>query len=70
MSQMGMQMPGRRRQAAAGPNVYTGLLLASVAALATAIVFVTLAGMKIGPGGDIMGALKIHPPDQRLDLGD
>ncbi|MEO1129089.1 MAG: hypothetical protein AAFX05_05190 [Planctomycetota bacterium] len=70
MSQMGMQMPGRRRQTTATPNVYTGLLLASVAALATAVVFVALAGMKIGPGGDVMGAFKIHPPDARLELKD
>jgi len=60
MADMGMQMPGRRRAKAAGPNVYTGLLLGAVASLAVAVVFVMLAGMKIGPGSGPMAAFKVH----------
>lgn len=69
MADMGMQMPGRRRQKAASPNVYTGLLLGAVASLATAVVFVTLAGMKIGPGEGPMSALKVHKDSQSITLG-
>lgn len=71
MTQMsGMQMPGRQRRRASGPDVYTALVLASCVALAVACAFVALAGMKIGPGGGPMGAVQIHPEGGPLDLGD
>ncbi len=69
MADMGMQMPGRRRAKAASPNVYTGLLLGAVASLAVAVVFVAMAGMKIGPGGGPMGALKVHKDSSSIQLG-
>ncbi len=69
MSQLGMQMPGRRRTRAATPNVYTGMLLAACAALLGAIVIVGSAGMKVGPGSDVMAAVKIHPASGNVDLG-
>jgi hypothetical protein len=64
-----MQMPGRNRLRAASPNVYTGLLLGAVASLATAVVFVALAGMKIGPGEGPMAALKVHKDSTSITLG-
>lgn len=70
MSQLGMQMPGRRRSRPADPNVYTGVLLAACAALIGAIVLVGMAGMKIGPGSGPMAALTIHPENSAVDLGD
>ncbi|MEM1424805.1 MAG: hypothetical protein AAGH64_12495 [Planctomycetota bacterium] len=60
MSQLGMQMPGRRRTRPATPNVYTGMLAAACAALIGAIVLVGLAGIKVGPGSGVMAALTIH----------
>jgi hypothetical protein len=69
MADMGMQMPGRNRLRAASPNVYTGLLLGAVASLATAVVFVALAGMKIGPGEGPMAALKVHKDSTSITLG-
>ncbi len=68
MADMGMQMPGRRRLKAAMPNVYTGLLLGAVASLATAVVFVALAGMKVGPGEGPMAALKVHKDGAPITL--
>lgn len=64
MSQLGMQMPGSQRRRRASPNVYAGLLLGAVVCLAAAVGFMVYAGMKVGPGGDIMGAFKLHPPGQ------
>lgn len=63
MSQLGMQMPGRRRTRPAAPNVYTGLLLAACAALFGAILLVALAGMNIGPGSGPMAAISLHDTD-------
>ncbi len=68
MSQLGMQMPGSQRSRGGSPNVYAGLLLAAVACLLTAIIFVMIAGSRVGPGGSLMGAFRLHP-DGRLDLG-
>lgn len=67
MSQLGMQMPGRRRTRPATPNVYTGMLAAAAAALIGAIVLVGMAGMKVGPGTGVMSAVQIHP-EGRLNL--
>jgi hypothetical protein len=60
MSQMGMQMPGRARAARPKLNVYTGLMLCAVAALAFATVFAYMASSTLGPGGGFMGAFKVH----------
>ena len=61
MSEMGMQMPGRRRPRASSPNVYTGLMLGAVACLVLAVVFVVMAGMKIGPADKgAMAPFSIH----------
>lgn len=68
MSQFGMQMPGSQRPRTSGMNVYTGLMLVAVACLLAAVIVGFQAGMKVGPGGDFMGALTIHPPGQ-LKLG-
>jgi hypothetical protein len=69
MSQMGMQMPGRRRVAPRSLNVYSGLLLGAIVCLIAAIVLVGMAAIQIGPGDGVMSALKIHPPDRPVDLG-
>ncbi len=68
MSQLGMQMPGAQRSRAGSPNVYAGLMLAAVACLLTALIFVMVAGSRVGPGGSLMGAFRLHT-DGRLDLG-
>lgn len=52
MSQFGMQMPGGRSRRSASPDVYTGLLFLSVAALAAACLVMYLSGQKIGPEGN------------------
>ena len=73
MSQMGMQMPGRRRARAATVNVYTGLMLASVACLGFAVAMTFMAGQKIGPDKGLMGPFHLHPearPGQTLRLPD
>jgi hypothetical protein len=70
MSQLGMQMPGRKRTRAATPNVYTGILLGAVGALIGAIAIVWIAGMQVGPGEGPMSALSIHPDSGRLDLAE
>lgn len=55
MSQFGMQMPGGGQAARkAQPDVYTGLMLFSFLALATAAVFVWMAGERVGPDGNAM----------------
>lgn len=73
MSQMGMQMPGRRRPKATSPNVYTGLMLGAVACLTLAIVMVVMAGLKVGPaeGGKagVMTPLSIHE-DGKVKMAD
>lgn len=70
MSSLGMQMPGRQRVRASTVNVYTGLMLATVACLLGAITFVLLAGMKVGPGSGVMSAVQIHPEGQPVRLED
>jgi len=69
MSQLGMTMPGAQRVQRPRPNVYTGLLLAAVIALAAACAIVYLQGAKIAPQDDPLGPLKTHPEGQRIDLG-
>lgn len=59
--QIGMSMPGASRGRRATPNVYTGLMLVAVVCLLAACVVVWLNGRVIGPGGDAMSALSIHP---------
>lgn len=61
MSQFGMQMPGAQRARRPSMNAYTGILLCAVACLAAAVVMVYLNGSKIGPQGDPLGAIKVHP---------
>lgn len=73
MTQMGMQMPGRRRPKATTPNVYTGLLLGAVVCLILAVVFVFSAGRKIGPAdasgkAGLMTPLKIHEAGKPVKL--
>jgi hypothetical protein len=68
VSQFGMQMPGAQRARGASMNIYTGLMLAAVACLLTAVGFVFYAGMQVGPGGGPMAALKVHQQG-RIDLG-
>ncbi len=69
MSQLGMQMPGSHRRRRPTPNVYAGLLLGAVICLGAAVGFMVYAGMKVGPGGDIMGAFKLHPNQGTLKVG-
>lgn len=69
MSQLGMQMPGSHRRRRPVPNVYAGLLLGAVVCLAAAVGFMFYAGMRVGPGGDAMGALKLHPKQGEVRLG-
>lgn len=61
MSQFGMQMPGAQRGRSAGPNVYSGILLGAVVCLAAAVGFMLYAGARVGPGGGLMAAFKVHP---------
>ena len=68
MSQLGMQMPGRKRTRPATVNVYTGMLLAASGALIAAIVLVGTAAMKVGPGDGIMSAIEMHPESGRVRL--
>lgn len=69
MSQFGMQMPAGTLQRGPVMNVYTGLLLLAVLALAAASAFVFVQGAMIGPGGN--NALGVHVPEKGkpLDLG-
>lgn len=55
MSQFGMQMPGGRARRGSSPDVYTGLLFLSVAALVAACLVVYFAGARIGPEGNALG---------------
>lgn len=61
MSQMGMQLPGAQRKRSPSINVYTGMMLCAVAALAAATALMFLAASRIGPDEGPMGALKVHP---------
>lgn len=67
--QLGMSMPGSQRGRRAFPNVYTGLMAVAVVALLAACIVVWMNGMRIGPGGDAMCALNIHPDKGALNLG-
>ncbi|CAN5854741.1 hypothetical protein BH11PLA1_BH11PLA1_12650 [soil metagenome] len=60
MSQFGMQMPGGVHSRGPVMNVYTGLMLAAVIALAAACIVMYMQGVKIAPGGDPM---KVYSPD-------
>ncbi len=64
MSQLGMQMPGAQRSRRATPNVYTGLLLAAVTALAVATVIVFLQAQKVAPGEGMLDVLKLQEPER------
>ncbi|MBN8644763.1 MAG: hypothetical protein J0L61_05915 [Planctomycetes bacterium] len=66
---LGMSMPGSQRGRRATPNVYTGLMAVAVVALLSACVVVWMNGRVIGPGGDLMSALSIHPKQGNLNLG-
>lgn len=68
MSQFGMQMPGAQRARGPAMNAYTGMMLIAVVCLGAAIGFAVYAGMKVGPGGGPMAALKLHPQSGRLQL--
>ncbi len=65
----GMQMPGSSRRRRATPNVYSGMLLGAVICLGAAVGFMLYAGMRVGPGGDLMGAFKLHPESGPVKLG-
>jgi hypothetical protein len=52
MSQLGMSMPGGRRQRKSGLDIYTGLLCLAVLALGTATGLMYLAATKVGPDGN------------------
>jgi hypothetical protein len=55
MSELGMQLPGGQLHRGASMNVYTGLLLMAVAALAVAAVFVWVNASQVGKTGDPFG---------------
>ncbi len=57
MSDMGMQLPGGAMRRGPVMNVYTGLLLAAVVALAAGCGFVWFQGGKVAPDGT---PLSIH----------
>ncbi|MBY0312273.1 MAG: hypothetical protein K2W85_09405 [Phycisphaerales bacterium] len=68
MSQFGMQMPAGTLQRGPVMNVYTGLLLLAVLALAAASLFVFMQGALIGPEKN---ALSVHVVEKGkpLNLG-
>ncbi len=68
MSQMGMQLPGAQRKRSPAINVYTGLMMCAVVALAAATFVMFRAATAVGPDEGIMGALKIHPKNQPIKL--
>ncbi|MCC6661034.1 MAG: hypothetical protein IT437_09140 [Phycisphaerales bacterium] len=55
MTQFGMAMPGGRGRRAASMNIYTGLLFASVVALAVACGVMYFAAVKVGTDGNPLG---------------
>ncbi|MEM9083957.1 MAG: hypothetical protein AAGB34_10215 [Planctomycetota bacterium] len=65
--QIGMAMPGSRRRVTPKPNVYTGIALMACVALTAAIVIVWQAGAAVGPGDDMLAALKLHE-EGKVDL--
>lgn len=62
MSQFGMQLPGGQMQRGPVMNVYTGLLLLAVMALAAASVMVYLNAGKVGKGGQ---PFNLQPPAEK-----
>ncbi len=62
-------MPGSQRGRRASLNVYTGLMAVAVVALLAGCIVTWMNGMRIGPGGDAMAALAIHPKQGQLNLG-
>lgn len=58
MSQLGMQLPGGAVRRGPMMNVYTGLLLCAVVALAAACLVVYMQGAKLGPEGNAFGIQK------------
>lgn len=62
-------MPGSQRGRRPSLNVYTGLMAVAVVALLAGCIVVWMNGMRIGPGGDAMSALSIHPDKGALNLG-
>jgi len=60
MSQFGMQMPGGMQRRGPSLNVYIGLLLGAVVALAAACITLYIQGGKIGPEGNALG---VHPTE-------
>jgi hypothetical protein len=65
MGQYGMQMPGGRRRGGSSPDVYTGLLFLSVAALAAACLVLYFSGKAVAPGGN---PLSMHEPGAPIEL--
>lgn len=51
MAKYGMSMPGGSGRAAAGPDVYTGLLFAAVLVLGAACGLLWVNGSKLAPNG-------------------
>lgn len=62
-------MPGSQRGRRPSLNVYTGLMAVAVVALLAGVAVTWMNGMKIGPGGDAMSALSLHPDKGQLNLG-
>lgn len=67
MSQYGMQMPGGRRRGGSSPDVYTGLLFLSVAALAAACLVLYFSGKAVAPAGN---PLSMHDPSTPVSLAE
>lgn len=55
MSNVGMQLPGGQVQRGPSMNVYTGLLLLAVIALAAASIMVYMSAGKVGKDGNPFG---------------
>lgn len=65
MSQLGMQLPGSQARRQASLNVYTGLLLVAVLALAAAVGVAWINGARVAPEGQ---PWKAHPDQGQLQL--
>ncbi|MDX9911853.1 MAG: hypothetical protein RBS39_08485 [Phycisphaerales bacterium] len=68
MSQFGMQMPGGKARGGASPDVYSGLLFASVIALAAACAVMWMYGSRVGKDGSPIGLqdqARIQIPQQQ-----
>ncbi|MBA4120841.1 MAG: hypothetical protein C0513_09155 [Isosphaera sp.] len=55
MGQIGLNLPGGQIRRGAQMNLYTGLLLVAVVALAAACVMVYVQGSKLGKDGSAIG---------------